>query len=80
VRLRPAKPVQYTTEALALDELVAGAELSLDLGSSLAVFGAGLEDTEQATEEFRRRGYVSMLSLSGERYGGYDWLSHVELT
>jgi hypothetical protein len=77
---RSAKPVQYTAEALSLGELLSGANLALDLESSLAVFGAGFEDTEQATAELRRRGYVEVLPLSGKRYGGYDWLLHNDLT
>ena len=75
-----AAPVRYAHAALPLDDLSAGAELPYDLRASLAVFGEGFDDTERAVEELRRRGYLHVLALSGERYGGYDWLAHNDLT
>ena len=44
------------------------------------MFGRGFDDTEQAVEELRRRGYQHVLALSGDRFGGYDWLVHTNLT
>ena len=77
---RRASPVQYTHTAVPLHELVRGARLPYDLGASLAVFGEGFDDTAQAVELLRRRGYRTVLALSGERYGGYAWLVHSALT
>ena len=77
---RAAKPVRYTAAALPLSDLMAGAQLPFGLESSLAVFGAGFADTETAVAELRRRGYAEVLLLSGEEYGGYDWLVHSNLT
>jgi rhodanese-related sulfurtransferase len=76
---RESAPVQGTHFALPLDRLLASDELPCDVEESLAVFGEGLADTAQAVEELRRRGYGHVLNLSGDRFGGYAWLVHVEL-
>jgi hypothetical protein len=77
---RLASPVQHTHFALPLDRLLSGERLPYDRAASLAVFGEDLEDTNQAVEELRHRGYRHVLALSGERYGGYAWLVHSRLT
>jgi hypothetical protein len=78
--VRKAAPVQYTDASLPLDQLMAGSTLPYDRDAHLAVFGGGFDDTRRAVEELRRRGYQHVLELSGDRYGGYDWLVHSDLT
>jgi hypothetical protein len=77
---RESAPVQWTHAAMPLDRLLAGDELPIGVEESLAVFGAGLDDTAQAVEELRRRGYGEVLNLSGDRFGGYAWLAQAALT
>jgi hypothetical protein len=76
---RESAPVQYTHFAMPLERLLLGGELPYDVDTSLAVFGQGFDDTARAVEELRRRGYDHVLELSGERYGGFAWLVHVDL-
>jgi len=77
---RRAAPVQYTHFSVPLDQLLSGERLPYDHDVSLAVFGEDFDDTNRAVEELRQRGYRHVLALSGERYGGYDWLAHSRLT
>ena len=77
--VRRAAPVKYAHYAVPLDALLEGAPLPYERDASLAVFGEGFDDTARAAEELRRRRYSSVLELSGERYGGYDWLVHCDL-
>lgn len=72
--------MRYTHAALPLDRLLEGYKLPYDADASLAVFGQGRDDTARAVEELHRRGYPHVLALSGDHYGGYDWLVHVNLT
>lgn len=69
----------FTDAALSLADLTAGSSPPYDRDTSLAVFGQGLDDTRQAVRELSRRGYKEVLAMSGNRYGGYDWLVHVHL-
>jgi rhodanese-related sulfurtransferase len=76
---RKSGPVRNTHAALPLDRLLHGDRLPYDVDASLAVFGQGIDDTARAVEELRRRGYRKVLALSGEHYGGYEWLVHADL-
>lgn len=77
---RESAPVQYTHYALPLERLLAGERLPYDGDTPLAVFGRGFDDTARAADFLERQGYRHVLPLSGERYGGYDWLVHSDLT
>ena len=77
--VREAAPVAHTDASLPLAQLLAGSSPPYDRDTSLAVFGQGFEDTQRAVDELLRRGYEEVLPMSGERYGGYDWLVHVDL-
>jgi hypothetical protein len=78
--VRHAAPVQYTHAAMPLEQVLQGGRLPYDHDASLAVFGESFDDTTRAVECLRRRGYREVLALSGDRYGGYAWLAHADLT
>jgi hypothetical protein len=76
--VRKAAPANADA-ALPLAQLLEGSPLPYDRDTSLAVFGEGLEDTQRAVKELRGRGHQEVLAMSGERYGGYEWIVHVGL-
>lgn len=68
----------HSHTSLPLDELVAGKNPPFPRDTELVVFGEHMDDTARAVRELERRGFRA-LALSGEMFGGYDWLVHVQL-